>query len=67
MDFVTEVTEELLGRIKCRYYRGDKEVKIGDKIIWGFTSEKISDEEITLNMKCFVLDGMFIYELKEQK
>ncbi len=58
------VTDELLGKIKHRYYLGGKELKVGDKIIYGytignsgFTSSFYSHSDAaTLTLKTFVYD-----------
>jgi hypothetical protein len=66
MDYIVEVTEKSIDNLKHRYYRGDTEIKVGDKIIFAFVEDRV-DKNITLNFKPFVLVGNFFYELKEEK
>ena len=66
MDCIVEVTEESINELTHRYYRGDTEIKVGDKIIFAFVEERI-DKITNMIFKSFVLDGNFFYELKEEK
>jgi hypothetical protein len=68
MDFILEITEETLNNLKHRYYKGNQEIKVGDKVIYGFT-EDIINGTLTMTFKPFVLDdkGSFFYELKTEK
>jgi hypothetical protein len=66
MDYIVEVTEESINELTHKYYRGDTEIKVGDKIIFAFVEERI-DKITNMIFKSFVLDGNFFYELKEEK
>lgn len=68
MDFILEITEETINDLKHRYYNGNQEIKVGDKVIYGFT-EDIINGVYTMTLKTFVLDnkGGFFYELKTEK
>lgn len=68
MSYIHEITEETIDKMKNRYYRGNREIKVGDKLIYGFVNgRKEGDEEINLELKPFVLDEYFFYELYELK
>ena len=54
-----KVTEELLSKTTTRYYGGGNELKVGDKVIFGFTNS--SEDTMTLSM--FVLSGELLYQL----
>jgi hypothetical protein len=76
--YFIEVTEELLNKTKLRFYGGGNELKIGDKLISGYTllyanlygipPSKYRLSDVSLSLQLFVLnkkDNM-IYQLYEK-
>ena len=71
------VTEELLGKLKNQHYAGDRKLKEGDKIIFGFNilntsspgflPQEIDDSDLSLHMNCFVLDNTMLFQLYKKK
>ena len=68
MDYIHEITEETIDKMKNRYYRGNKEIKVGDKFIYAFvTTPGDKEGSINLNLTPFILDGKLFFELKDKK
>jgi hypothetical protein len=78
MECFSEVTEESLPNLKMRFYGGGNELKVGDKVIGGYTimygsffghpPSKIRVSDVALALQLFVLneeEGM-LYQLYEK-
>lgn len=71
------VTQELLGKLKNQHYAGGRQLKEGDKIIFGFNiinneskgvlPQEIDDSNLSLHMNCFVLDNNMLFQLYKKK
>ena len=58
------VTEELLPKTTLRYYAGGKELKVGDRVIFGITdTSSLKENGFSMTLDMFVLDGKLIYQL----
>ncbi|MCK9430704.1 MAG: hypothetical protein M0R17_12005 [Candidatus Omnitrophica bacterium] len=71
------VTEKTLSNTKCKWYGGGTELKINDKVCFGFTMNfanlsgippsNYNPDQTTLSLKMFVEQGGMLYELYKKK
>ena len=57
-----EVIQGYLDSTKIKYYGGGNELKVGDKIYWGYTTTYDSNS-ITMNFTSFTSKGGMLYQL----
>ena len=69
MEFLTEVTEEHLSKLKDRYYKfGSAELKVGDKIAFIMTESVSENGNQSVTLRAGVLDSNnFFYLLTDKK
>lgn len=69
MEFLTEVTEEHLTKLKDRYYKfGSAELKVGDKISFIMTENISENGDHSVTLRAGVLDSdKFFYLLSDKK
>lgn len=69
LEFLTEVTEESLPKVKNRYYKfGASEVQVGDQIAFGIIESISDDGKLTSTLQSFVVDTSgILYQLSENK
>jgi hypothetical protein len=72
------VTEEYLEKQELKYYGGGTLIKVGDKILFGFTNNYAStigkqpdaiseNDPVSLTMNSFVIKDGFVYQLYKRK